>query len=65
MKKLRLKWENIAVVPAYDGEFTDILHIFVYPSNVILDKNRVVRGVTVGGNIRLLLSTLEEVSGKD
>lgn len=62
MKRLNLKWENIVIVPDYEGEFDDILHIFVNPSNVIIDKNRIVKGVTVGGNTRKLLKTLERLS---
>lgn len=63
MKRLTLKWENIIVVPGYDGEFDDILHIYVYPSNVIIDKNRVIQGATVGSDMRRLLRILERLSG--
>lgn len=65
MKRLTLKWKNIIVVPGYDGEFDDILHIYVYPSNVIIDKNRVIQGATVGGDMRRLLRILERLSGGD
>ncbi|MEY8685617.1 TlpA family protein disulfide reductase [Bacteroides sp. AN502(2024)] len=63
MKRLNLVWENITVVPDYKDEFNDVLHIYMYPSNVIIDKNRVVQGATVGGNTRQLLRTLERLSG--
>ena len=63
MGRLHLKWENITVVPDYRDEFDDTLHIYVYPSNVIIDKNRVIQGATVGGDIRQLLRSLERLSG--
>lgn len=65
IKRLHLNWENIIVVPNYDGEFQDTLRINVYPANVIVDKNRVIKGVTVGGNIRKLLRTLEKISDEN
>lgn len=63
MGRLNLKWENIIVVPGYKDEFDDILHIYVYPSNVIIDKNRIIQGATVGGDTRKLLRSLERLSG--
>ena len=63
MGRLHLKWENITVVPDYRDEFDDTLHIYVYPSNVIIDKNRVIQGATVGGDTRQLLRALERLSG--
>ena len=63
MGRLHLKWENITVVPDYRDEFDDTLHIYVYPSNVIIDKNRVIQGATVGGDTRQLLRSLERLSG--
>lgn len=62
MGRLHLKWENITVVPDYRDEF-DTLHIYVYLSNVIIDKNRVIQGATVGGDTRQLLRSLERLSG--
>lgn len=62
MKRLHLDWEEIIVVPGYDGEYTDTLHIYMYPSNVVIDKNRTIKSATVGGDTRQLLRTLERLS---
>ena len=64
MKRLNLEWEDIGIVPNYKGEFTDILKIYMYPSNIIVDKNMIVKAVNVGGNTRKLLRTLEQLSGE-
>ncbi|WP_302029426.1 redoxin domain-containing protein, partial [Bacteroides caecimuris] len=64
MKRLKLEWEDIEIVPNYNEEFTDILKIYMYPSNVIVDKNMVVKAVNVGGDTRKLLRTLEQLSGE-
>ena len=64
MKKLNLEWEDIRIVPNYKWEFTDILKIYMYPSNIIVDKNMIVKAVNVGGNTRKLLRTLEQLSGE-
>ena len=64
MKKLNLEWEDIRIVPNYKWEFTDILKIYIYPSNIIVDKNMIVKAVNVGGNTRILLRTLEQLSGE-
>lgn len=61
MKRLKLNWENITVVPDDDGELTQELQLFVYPSTVVIDRNKEIRGVTVGGNTRELLKTLEQL----
>lgn len=63
IKRLHLNWEEIIVVPGYEGEFTDTLRIHMYPSNVVVDKNRIIKSATVGGDTRQLLRTLERLSG--
>lgn len=62
MKRLKLEWENIIVIPNYNEEFKDALKIFVYPSNVIVDKNLIVKEVNIGGDTRKLLRALEKLS---
>lgn len=64
MKRLNLDWEDIGIVPNYKGEFTYILKIYMYPSNIIVDKNMIVKAVNVGGDTRKLLRTLEQLSGE-
>lgn len=61
MGRLHLKWENITVVPDYRDEFDDTLHIYVYPSNVIIDKNRVIQGATVGGGYTAIVAVIGKI----
>ncbi len=61
MKKLKLGWEDIKVVPNYNEDFSDILRIYAYPSNVVVDKDMIVKEANVGGNTRKLLRTLESL----
>lgn len=65
MNRLNLNWENIVIVPGYDEEFADTIQIFMYPSNVIIDSNLIIKGATVGGDTRKLLRTLEVLSPDD
>ena len=37
----------------------------MYPSNIIVDKNMIVKAVNVGGDTRKLLRTLEKLSGEE
>lgn len=61
MNRLKLDWENVTIVPNYNDEYVKILRIFVYPSNVILDKDMIIKGVNIGGDTRKLLRTLEQL----
>lgn len=63
MKRLHLNWENIIVVPGYNDVYTDVLHMYVHPSNVVIDNNGIIKGITLGGKTRQLLRTLEKLSG--
>lgn len=65
MKKLNIEWQNITIIHDYDEEFADTLHIFVYPSSVIIDKSMIIKEVTIGGDTRKLLRTLEKLSGEN
>lgn len=65
MKKLNLEWQNITIIHDYDEEFADTLHVFVYPSSVIIDKSMIIKEVTIGGDTRKLLRTLEKLSGEN
>lgn len=62
MKRLKIEWENVTVIPNYNEDFDDVLKIFVYPSNIIVDKNLIVKEVNVGGDTRKLLRALEKLS---
>ena len=62
MKRLKLDWENVIVVPD-DGGLSQELQLFVYPTSLIVEnKERTIESVIIGGSIRELLRALDSLS---
>ena len=53
MKMHNITWENITIVPEYKGDFDNFFRIYSWPTNIVMDSQRIVRKVFIGKNEEL------------
>lgn len=65
-EKRQLSWDNLIIIPEYKGDYDTILKTRLEPTNLIVDKNRIIKYASVGDNYkRALFRNLETLLKKE